>query len=233
MARYLIKFTKINEIKYISHLDTMRTLSRAFRRADLPLSYSKGFNPHASISSASPLSVGISSIAEYADIELDEDLKTNVVMERLNPNLPRGMRILNAIKVEVKMPAAMSSVYKALYRIVLNHNAEKEELIKIVNEILKSSEIKIIKKTKSGEKLTDIRPLINNISILDIDKENVTFNCLVSAGSRGNLNPEALCNIIKNSSSGKIYGFPDITRIEMYADINGEPVSLLEFFSRV
>lgn len=233
MARYLIKFTKKNEIKYISHLDTMRTLSRAFRRADLPLSYSKGFNPHASISSASPLSVGISSIAEYADIELDEDLNRNAVMEKLNSNLPWGMRILNAIKIEGKMPAAMSSVYKAMYSIVLNHNAEKDELLKIVDEILKASEIKIMKKTKSGEKLTDIRPLIDNISISEMDKENVTFNCMVSTGSRGNLNPEILCETIKGNSSGKIFGFPDITRIEMYADINGKPVSLLDFFSGV
>lgn len=233
MARYLIKFTKKNEVKYISHLDTMRTLSRAFKRADLPLSYSKGFNPHASISSASPLSVGISSTAEYADIELDEDLNKNLIMERLNSNLPSGMRILNVIKIEGKMPAAMSSVYKALYSIVLKHNTDKTEILKIIDEISNLNEIKIIKKTKSGEKLTDVKPFISNISISDIDENNVTFNCLLSSGSRGNLNPEAVCEIIKDNSHGKIYGFPYITRLEMYADKSGKPAALSDFFSGV
>ena len=233
MVRYLIKFTKKNEVKYISHLDTMRTLSRAFKRAELPLSYSKGFNPHASISSASPLSVGISSTAEYADIELDEDLNRNVILERLNSSLPSGMRILNVVKIEEKMPAAMSSVYKALYSIVLKHDTGKEEILKIIDEIFDLKEIKIMKKTKSGEKLTDVRPLINNIIISDIDESNITFKCLLSSGSRGNLNPEVVCDIIKDKSNGKIYGFPDITRLEMYADNNGKPAPLSDFFSRV
>ncbi|MDZ5035507.1 TIGR03936 family radical SAM-associated protein, partial [Clostridium perfringens] len=66
--RYVIKFTKESSVKFISHLDLMRTIQRVIRRADLPMEYSKGFNPHMALSIAQPLSVGVYSDAEYMDI---------------------------------------------------------------------------------------------------------------------------------------------------------------------
>ena len=57
--RYLIKFTKEENIKFIAHLDLMRTIQRIIRRSGLPVEYSKGFNPHMALSIAQPLSVGV------------------------------------------------------------------------------------------------------------------------------------------------------------------------------
>ncbi|WDC83872.1 TIGR03936 family radical SAM-associated protein [Caloramator sp. mosi_1] len=102
MNRYVFKLKKIGNTKYISHLDTMRTLHRAIRRAGLPLTYSKGFNPHPSISFASPLSVGVESLAEYIDIEFDSILKAKEIIEKLNVNLPIGMEVLKVIPINKK-----------------------------------------------------------------------------------------------------------------------------------
>jgi radical SAM-linked protein len=156
MERLLIKFTKNKEAKYISHLDTLRTLHRAFRRADLPIAYSKGFNPHASISIAAPLSLGIGSNAEYADIELESYVEGNIVMEKLNSALPNGIRILKVININKKMPSSMAIVEGAKYIIGLNHKTDKNSINAIITSILNSEDIMMLKKTKSGEKMVKV-----------------------------------------------------------------------------
>ena len=72
MVRYLIKFTKESEIKFISHLDLMRTIRRIIVRSHLPIKFSKGFNPHMALSLAQPLSVGVCSEGEYMDMILEK-----------------------------------------------------------------------------------------------------------------------------------------------------------------
>jgi radical SAM-linked protein len=68
--RLVIKYTKEERVKYISHLDFLRLVQRAIRRADIPVAYSQGFNPHPRLSFASALAVGVTSEGEYLDIYL-------------------------------------------------------------------------------------------------------------------------------------------------------------------
>ena len=58
---------------WMSHLDTMRTLQRAVKRAGIPIRYSEGFNPHELISILLPLSVGTASLCQMADIRVREE----------------------------------------------------------------------------------------------------------------------------------------------------------------
>ena len=69
--RIIASFYKHDEVRFVSHLDMQRLFQRAFRRAGLPLSYSKGFNPHPLLSFATALSVGYTSECEYFDVFLD------------------------------------------------------------------------------------------------------------------------------------------------------------------
>lgn len=77
-----LKFTKGSEVKYISHLDLMRVFQRALRRASIPISYSSGFNPHQEISFAAPLSLGVTSNAEYVDLKLTEPMDVREIRRR-------------------------------------------------------------------------------------------------------------------------------------------------------
>lgn len=70
LSRIRIKYIKGEQVKYISHLDILRTLNRVLKRAELPVAYSQGYNPHPLVSFGLPLSVGVTSEAEYADIDL-------------------------------------------------------------------------------------------------------------------------------------------------------------------
>ena len=70
-----MQITKEKEIRFISHLEYVRTIERAIRRAKLPAAYSEGFNPHLKFSLASALGVGVVSMAEFVEIELAEPME--------------------------------------------------------------------------------------------------------------------------------------------------------------
>lgn len=99
-TRYLIKYTKGDEIKYVAHLDLMRTIQRILRRSELPVEYSKGFNPHIILSIAQPLSVGVASKGEYMDVEFKEEVDEKVIKDTLNANTPIGIEILDVKKAK-------------------------------------------------------------------------------------------------------------------------------------
>ena len=89
---YRFKFSKGEGVKFIGHLDVLKAFQRALKRADLPIAYSQGFNPHQLISFASPLSLGYTSEGEYGDFKLTEFVKSEIVMEKLNNALPNDMK---------------------------------------------------------------------------------------------------------------------------------------------
>ncbi|EYE88470.1 hypothetical protein Q428_07760 [Fervidicella metallireducens AeB] len=232
MERILIKFTKLKAARFISHLDTMRTLHRAFRRADIPISYSKGFNPHASISIAAPLSLGVGSKAEYADIEINDYQNTKNIKEGLNSSLPEGIEITDVVIINERMPASMAVVEAASYNVILNHCAKPNEVLALINKILSMEVIERTKKTKSGEKLVNIRPLIDDIKVVNISKDYVEFKFLLKTGSRANVGAEVISDLVKELSEGKIFGYADIVREELYGIKNNNYIDLISLFSR-
>ena len=96
LYRIKITYTKGEEVRFISHLDLMRTVSRAIRRADLPIAYSQGFNPRMKMSFGQALKVGKSSNAEEAKLTFEQQIAPEEVADRLNQVLPAGVRILAA-----------------------------------------------------------------------------------------------------------------------------------------
>lgn len=122
MQRIRIKFTKQGLLKFISHRDLMRLMERAVRRAELPLALSAGFNPHPKISFASALSVGVSSLSEYADITLSWRVEPREVLNRLNGKLPSQVRVLEAKEVSLKSPSLNSTINVAEYRVRVGGN---------------------------------------------------------------------------------------------------------------
>ena len=114
MGKIRFKFIRGEQVKYISHLDLMRTFERAIRRANIPVRYSQGFNPHPSIVFGLPLSVGVTSEAEYADVEIDGELAPPVFLQQLNSQLPEGLKVTDAKESGAKSNI-MASVAFASY----------------------------------------------------------------------------------------------------------------------
>ncbi len=111
------RVTKDEPLRYISHLDYASLMQRAVRRAKIPAAYSEGFNPHMKLSFASALSVGVTSDAEYMDLELKDSLTEDEIAKRLRPALPEGARLLELRVLTGKPKALMALTDEAVYEV--------------------------------------------------------------------------------------------------------------------
>lgn len=229
-VRYLIKFTKESNIKFISHLDLMRTIHRTVRRSGIKAKYSKGFNPHMIMSIAQPLSVGVYSESEYLDIELDEVISEKNVIDKLNLAAPSGIKFLDAKmiieKENTKKPlTAMAAVEGAKYIIKIKYDNDAALKSELQNLYLKEN-WQTIKKSKKGEKVVDIKPMIKEFEY-NVENNLLTIVTTVSCGSKENLSADLLGNFIKENTSNAIKdAFVDIKREELYGMKNNKLVPL-------
>ena len=196
---YRMKFEKRDEVKYIGHLDTMRTFTRCIKKTNLPIKFSSGFNPRVQLAFALPLAVGVTSECEYFDLELNGDVECQEVIDELNKNFPDGFKVLTCEKSE-KVKGLMSLVSEATYEIsILVSSSDNEELVNRLNGAFNNEKVEITKQAKNGkEEVVDIKPLIIDFEIKDLNYNTLvcTVHCL--AGSKNNLNPNYIVQVIKS-----------------------------------
>lgn len=191
MNRLRVMFSKGESIKYISHLDTLRTFERAVRRAGIPIAYSQGFNPRPQMSFGLPLSVGVTSDSEYVDIDMDTDIPAEEFIEKLNASMPEGFKIIKAGYIEAK-ESLMSSVGGASYKVTaeVRDNISLRKLKENMILFMSKESINIEKESKGKQKIIDIKPDIFNFDLVEIENDRAVFEMTLSAGSVSNLKPE-------------------------------------------
>lgn len=188
---YRFKFSKGEEIKFIGHLDIVTAFQRAIKRADLPIAYSNGFNPHQQIDFASPLSLGYVSEGEYGDLKLTQDIEPKEVMERLNAVLPDGMVIKELIRRRDGVKNTMASVSAGRYKAYLDSRITPKMVEENLDKYFATEEIIVMKKTKNNFKETDIKPDIFQL-INASEGEQAIIEMVIAAGSTRNLKPESV-----------------------------------------
>ncbi len=203
MSRIRLKYTKGQAVKFISHLDLLRTFHRAIKRANIPIVYSQGFNPHQSVSFGPPLPLGTTSEAEFLEIELAQDVEPETIKKALNDSLPTGVEILHAELVVDKNEKFLSSFVSANYNVRIEFKDVIENSFNDkIKEFLSSQEILIEKKGKKGTKTVDILPDILELEVLRIDNNIVEFFMRLSCGSIRNLKPELLIEAMEKYING-------------------------------
>jgi len=186
--RILIRFSKGEEIKYISHLDMQRLFQRALRRAKLPCVYSQGFNPHLNISFACALPLGVCSNAEYVEFQLEKYVHPETVKYKLNEVLPTGVRVLEAVEPKDSFPNVGSVISFAEYTFEPTENDGVEEKLKALTDL---EEIVIEKRTKKGMSNVNVRPLIYKLRL-----ENNIIAATLACSNSENLRADKLVDIM-------------------------------------
>ncbi|MBE6606898.1 MAG: DUF2344 domain-containing protein [Ruminococcaceae bacterium] len=188
-------FTKIGKLQFISHLDLARTMSRVMVRADIPIWYTEGFNPRPKLVFSLPLSIGTESICEFVDFKIVEELPLDEIAERIGAQFAPEMKVNGVWIPENKF----TDIAWAEYEIkICTPHANIEALGKI-NEMLEKP-IVIIKKSKSGEKEVDIRPLIKSLRV-SLDGQAIVLHAMLSCTSMDYLNPEYLVKAVADKLS--------------------------------
>jgi len=203
-------------MKFIGHLDMVRYFQKAMRRAKIPAAFTKGYSPHMIMSFAHPLGVGLTSEAEYIDVELEEIISSKQAIAQLNQAMAAGVEVLSFVEIAPeKKFSAMTIVAAADYLV------PKEEMQNIaidrdvVEAFMAQAQILITKQTKRSEKLVDIKPMIYKMEVLP---DGIFMQ--VATGSKENLKPslvmEALFLFMGISSEKHI----TYHRKEIYAEMD-------------
>lgn len=228
--KYRIEFSKTDRMIYIGHLDLMKLFHRTFKKAEIPIGYSRGFNPHQLTIFAVPLALGVSSVGEVLDIQLTEKMDCNEIKERLNGVLPEGIAVLQVIELEFSAKSCASAVCFGDYCVTLD--GKYENIQNVIDEIMEAGEINIERTVKKKTKTVNIRPLIKSL-IADNTGEKTEIYTNIATGSQGNLKIDVLLEYIYEKM-GINFRFEktDILRGTLYTDNEGVllPLCLEEEF---
>ena len=209
-----IKFTKTGAIRYIGHLDVMRYFQKLNRRANIDVKYSAGFSPHQIMSFAAPLGVGLESLGEYVDIEVNTTMSSKDAIEALNNASVDGISVTGYVKLEDTAANAMSLVSAADYKVAIkdNYMPQTENIKASFEEFLSQKSIIVEKASKKSIREVDLRPLIYDAYV----NENGDFFMKLSTGSVENLKPELVMEAFYKFLGCEMSEFAlKITRLEV------------------
>jgi radical SAM-linked protein len=223
--RLRLHFTKEGRARFISHLDLMHTLQRSFFRAGIPLCYSKGYNPHALLWLALPLSVGYGSVCELADFSVGAGLTrphtdaTNgraspaPMIDTLNAALPEGLRGISIGDAD----KPFREIAFVNYELTMHYDAGVPAgAADGMLALLRQDELLVMKRTKkAGEQETDIRPAIHRVNGFRTTDNTLVFTALLEAQEPG-LNPAYITAAAKRYRSDLTPDFVNYTRLTLH-----------------
>ncbi len=202
MKTVRIWFKKTGSARFISHLDLNRCMARAVHMAKIPLWYTQGFNPHAFLTFALPLSLGMTGERESMDIKIDETKITEEeILSRLHKALPPDLPVFAVTEPKMKP----GKIAFASYTLRMEpENGGLSEFQQKWQDFLAQDKILTEKKSKSGMLTLDIKPDIKNMQLREEE------GCLVSdfflpAGSEYNVNPSLLTEAFRRQTGEEFY----------------------------
>ena len=205
-------FEKTGNAIWISHLDLMRVFQRSFKRAGLPLTHSRGFNPRPSVSIALPLSVGVESACELLDFDLDGyEVSCEEMRQRLNGTLVSGVKVLEVYEEARKLKhlAYLDCVVTLEY----DNGAPDAEA---VADLFRRENLFVEKKTKSnGIQDQDILPMIRSMKVEQTDPQTLTISARVCC-QNPTLNPMQMVAAIERHAPELKPDFAKCRRVEVY-----------------
>lgn len=192
-ARYRLRFSKREALRFISHHDLMRSFELTLRRSKLPIAFTQGFNPRPKVSFALALPLGVESLDEIVDVDLEfehEPMDAVEVMKRIGEHLPPGMKFTECEFAE-KRPV----VAAADYRVDLNQSDIDLQQLKLrLDEFLKASEFEFSRPRgpKKPVRVFDARQFVERASL----KDGILSMRLILSQA-GGMKPSDLLQILK------------------------------------
>jgi radical SAM-linked protein len=190
MQRLRIRFSRGEEIKFISHLDLIRLWQRALNRAGVALAYSEGFNPHPRLSLAAPLALGVTSEAELMDVTLTKWSSPHAFTTAVSRQLPRGIEISQVYNTPLTMPSLQSQVRYAEYTVGIETEKSREDIEAAIAALLAKESLPWQHQRDTGPRHYDLRTLIDDIWLVDWRAGRSNIGMRLRCDSNGSGRPE-------------------------------------------
>ena len=184
-------FKKDGLADYISHLDMNRCMTRAVRRAEIPLWYTEGFNPHPYMTFLMPLPLGQVGMREPLDIKIEGEISFGEIKKRLNSVMPEGIEIVDVAKPECKPNAIAAAEYEIIAEFA--DEGEAEGFAAGAKSIMDGGSLNAEKRSKKGIKTVNICEMVRSFEI-GVQESGVHIKTVLAAGNTVNLNAELLLN---------------------------------------
>ena len=206
-------FEKTGKAVWMSHLDLMRLFQRAFKRAGLALTHTQGFNPRPSVSIALPLSVGVESICELLDFDLDgTPVPCEEICGRLNNSLVEGVRVLQVYEggKKIKELAFLHCTVTLEYDSNIPADAQAS-----IEHLFAQDSLVVPKKSKNGILEQDIIPMLRQFEVRKIGEKELMLDCVICCQNPA-LNPMQLALAIDMYLPDCKPNFTKCSRIEIF-----------------
>ncbi|RMH72254.1 MAG: TIGR03960 family B12-binding radical SAM protein [Gemmatimonadetes bacterium] len=200
-VKYRFKLTRDERFRFISHRDFMEIINKALRRSELPLAYTQGYSPRPKISFGPSLPLGMSSFAEYFDLQLNEEI--DHLRDRFNRVLPDGIAVQHVKLIAGKVPSLSAVVDTAVYTVAGLECPTPHQ----VESFLAQDEIWVERNgKKKRRKSINIRPLIHDITV---QPENGIWQLVLETGNQGHGRPDEILLLLSDISA------QDILKLQM------------------
>ncbi len=196
MQRLRIRFSRGQQIKFISHLDIIRLWERALRRARIPLAYSEGFNPHPRISLAVPLAVGVTSETELMDVFVAKLVSPHWFTATASQQLPPGIEILGVYQVALTLPSLQSQVRYAEYAVEVETEQGIKDIDLAISSLLSAEHLPWHHRRDTGQRSYDLRALIDDLWLADWHQPYGTIGMRLRCDSSGSGRPEQVASAL-------------------------------------
>jgi radical SAM-linked protein len=166
--RYRLRYTKQGQSAYLAHLDLVRHLPRAFRRAGLDIAYSHGFHPKPGLSFGPALGLGIPSLGELLEVKLSDDISAAELLRRLNEVSLTGIEFLDAVALQESEPALGKVLARAAYAMLLPEGfsaAQASARFASGEPLLASRRERKDSRKTSAAAPTDVRPSLTDVTL--------------------------------------------------------------------
>ena len=196
--RAMIRFGKQPRLRFISHLDLQRFFQRALNRTGLPIAWTQGFNPHPILSFGSALALGWTSEYEILDVKLSAPMGRKRTEEAMRAALPVDLPVLEVRMVDDRHPAPMAMVRASDYEITLSGETAAATL-DAAEEFLRRESVMAMRKTKSGEREVDIRPMA-----LLLEREGDVLSARLMLTEKDTLKPDLLVRALAEIAGAEV-----------------------------
>lgn len=195
MKSVRIVFSKTGRARYVSHLDLVRAMTRAVRRADIPLWYTEGFNRHPYLTFAAPLSLGYEGLRETMDIRMLEDFPFDELVNRLNAVLPEGLVAISAADAVAKAGDLAAAEYRMTIQLPMQ----------VIQNALSAPELSVEKRTKKKTmKTIDILPYFKDAKVEQVGESTTDVTVILPSGSAENINPGLFVSALKKLTAADV-----------------------------
>jgi radical SAM family uncharacterized protein/radical SAM-linked protein len=221
--RIRIRWEKADRYRYMSHLDNVRFIERAVRRARLPVAYSQGYNPTMKLSFGPPLPVGFTSEAEYVDITLESNLLPSM-LDNLKSAMPDGSAICDASVILGKSPSLTARLNRAEYTIPVDALSEEAQtdLQSTIEKLIAAESLEIERQGKEQVKIVDIRPAIYDLTIRE---SHIVMT--LGIGDGGYARPSEVLPLLDDQTDARVLSFM-AHRKDVYRMDDAQRISAME-----